>query len=210
MLPIYLVALGLGGVLILANLATGGHGGDSDVDHDLGGDHDAGEIDHDVDDADHEAGEHADQGARGASASGWMPLLSLRFWTFALAAFGLNGTALTALSADRIVTGLASVVVGLGVGLGASTLFHRLQRDQVSGPTTLQGLEGAEALVLLPLSEGDQGKVRVEVGGQDVDLPARTLDPGRIERGTRAMVVEVKDGVAVVTPVRRRAPAREV
>lgn len=206
MLPIYLVALGLGGVLILANIALGGHSGDAD--HEVDGGHElGGEADHD---ASHDAGHEAEEHAHGEGGASWMHLLSLRFWTFALAAFGLNGLTLTLLSVDAVVAGIASAVVGLGVGLGVTALFRSLQRDQVSSPTTLRGLEGADALVLLPLSTGDEGKVRVEVGGQDVDLPARTLDPGRIERGARAMVVEIKDGVAVVTPFRRRTSSKEI
>ena len=45
------------------------------------------------------------------------------------------------------------------------------------------------------------GKVRLLVDGQDVDLPARTADHHLLEPGRTALVVEIKDGVAVVTSV---------
>lgn len=225
MLAIYLMALGLGGVLIVAGIALGGKDTDADHDHDVDHDHDLGhdhDLDHDHDlghghDLDHEVElDHAHDLAHGHAEAGkdvvhasWSPLLSMRFWTFALAGFGLNGTLLSLLGVGELAGAIASVVVGGGIGYAVALAFRKLARNQVTGPVGLRGLEGAEARVLLPLSPESEGKVRVVVGGQDVDLPARTQDPGRIERGARAMVVEVKGGVAVVTPMRALPSPKE-
>ena len=193
MLPLYLAALGLGGVLIVASLVLGGHGegGASDT-PDVGG-HLEGEVDQALD-------KDLDKDLAGAGM--WLPLLSVRFWTFALAGFGLTGSLLSLLSVAATPAALAATGTGLGVGWTVATVFRRLQRDQVTGTVGLAGLGGTEARVLLPVAPGDLGKIRVVVGGQDLDLPARTQDERRIERGESALVVEVRDGVAVVTPMR--------
>lgn len=194
MLPLYLGALGLGGVLIVASIVMGGdHGADHDADMDGHADLDG--------HADGEVDGHA--GVDKSIDSGGLPILSMRFWTFFSFCFGLTGTLLSLLSAPALATGLVAVGLGLGVGWGAATVFKRLQRDQVSGQIEMSGLRGAEARVLLPVSPDREGKVRVQFGGQDVDLPARTQDHGSIERGQTALVVEVRGGVAMVTPLRQ-------
>ncbi len=211
MLPLYLMSLGLGGVLIIASIALGGKDADGDADHDHDHDHDVGgDADHDLDgdqghDLHHDHGHHQGSVSKDAPVSHWTPFLSMRFWTFTLAAFGLNGTTLSLLGVNALATGIASALVGLTIGYAVALLFQKLARDQVTSPVALLGLEGAEAKVLLPVTAESEGKVRLLVGGQDVDLPARTMDPGRMERGSKAMVVEVKNGVAVVTPVALRA-----
>lgn len=200
MLPLYLGALGLGGVLIVASIAMGGGDHDADGgDADVGGDADAdGDLDGDGGDGD----AHGGAGGKDVPA-GWLPILSMRFWTFFSFCFGLSGTLLSALGAAPVATGVVATLLGVGVGWSAASIFRRLQHDQVSGEIELGGLRGAEARVLLAISEEHDGKVRVQVGGQDVDLPARTLDRGSLARGSTALVVEVRGGVAVVTPIRQ-------
>lgn len=210
MLPLYVGALALGGLLIAAGVLMGGGHGDADGHMDVGG---HGDLDGHADlDGHGDLDGHADVDGHGGGASetGGTPLLSMRFWTFFCFAFGLAGTLLTALQVASAVAGAVSVGLGVGVGWGAATVFRRLQRDQVSGQVELGGLRGAEAKVLLPVNGADEGKVRVVVGGADVDLPARSADAQRLERGDVALVVNVKGGVATVTSMRRaRAAVKE-
>ena len=86
-MTIYLTALAFGGILLVASL-MGGH------DH---ADHHAG--DHDPDHADdHDAGSVA-------RAALVLPFLSLRFWVFGLAFFGLTGAILHGLRVDLAARG---------------------------------------------------------------------------------------------------------
>lgn len=206
MLAVYLMALGFGGVLIVANILLGGKEvGDADhgdVGHGDAGHGDVGHGDADHGEVDHADGDHASESIDKDFGGPWVHLTSLRFWTFALAAFGMNGAILTLLSVNAVVAAVVSVLLGLAIGGAVSSVFRRLQRDAVSGMADLRSLAGAEARVLLPISADNPGKVRVVLGGQDVDLMASTQDRHRLERGSRALVVEVRQGVAVVTPLR--------
>lgn len=135
-LSIYLGSLAFGGVLLVAS-AFGGHGDGTDGgaghDHGVGGDHDAG---------------HAS-----AAQAALLPFLSLRFWTFALAFFGLTGAALTAVGAGLgIAVPLLSGGVGVGAGYGASRILGALSRKSVGllGPASSHiGREGKQFLKIV-------------------------------------------------------------
>jgi len=214
-LPWYLGALVLGGVLIGASIVMGGGDADLDADHDLDFDADVDadvdvDADFDVDadadidlDGDVEVGQDVDHFVEG-DAGGWLPFLSLRFWTFALMSFGLTGT-LSQLLLDvaRPVELGTSLAVGLAIGWAAAWAFRTLKRNTVTGQTQLTGLRGTEAIVLLPVGPDKTGKIRALVDGQAVDLMARTRDDALMARKEPVLVVSIDDGVAVVTPLRR-------
>lgn len=201
-LPVYLGSLALGGILILASLLLGG--GDHDHDHDVHVDHD---VDADVDaevDHDLEGGLDKDLSlAKDAAVAGggWMPFLSLRFWTFALATFGGAGAVLDLLGFSDPVSAVSASLTGVGVGLAVSRAFHTLKHTHVSGDVGLRQIGGREGTLLLAVGPEKLGKVRVQVDGQDVDLPARTQDEALLGIRERVLVVSVKDGVAEVTSV---------
>ena len=87
MLPYYLGSLTLGGVFILTSIFFGD--ADTDVDAIM-------DLDMDLDlDADEAALAVFQDPSDAISDTGtWIPFFSLRFWTFALASFGLAGTLL--------------------------------------------------------------------------------------------------------------------
>ncbi|NOY24847.1 MAG: hypothetical protein GXP62_03150 [Oligoflexia bacterium] len=222
MLPVYLGSLCLGGVLILASLILGGsdHDIDHDVDHDLdlGGDLDTdvdidvdADVDVDVDadagldggldhDLDHDLGQTQDlQHQPSETGSTWLPFLSLRFWTFALATFGGSGTLLDLLGFSDMATVPSALVTGLGVGLAVSWAFHRLKNDNVTGDIGLRQVSGREGHLLLSVGPDKLGKVRVRIDGQDVDLLARTQDATSLPIREKVLVVRVEDGIAHVT-----------
>lgn len=218
LLGIYLGALALGGILIGASILLGGHDGsaDHDASHDLAADHD---VEHELQadthadgghgEAAHEAATwaltHADHHAlekatgRGVATTTWLPFLSLRFWTFGLASFGLTGALLYALWSASALTLAFSIPMGLGIGTGAAALFRWLQASTTGGPTPVEDLRGMEGILLLSAGPGHLGKVRLHVAGQHVDLPATTRDPDLLPVHTRVIVVDLKDGVADVT-----------
>lgn len=169
MLPVYLAALAFGLVLIGASLFHG------DV--------------HDSDLADHD-------GHFGGPASDF---LSLRFWTYALGAFGMTGAALHFLKSPVPVQLGSAVALGLVVGLAVSRLFRSLRRMGAGTLPDQKSLEGLEGEVVLALRPERLGKVRVRIGDQDCELPARG-DTATLERGARVFVLRMTDGVAEVRP----------
>ncbi len=177
MLTVYLAALAFGLVLIGASVFQGGaEGHDSGDGH--GDDHGGGDADH------------------GAFLTN---LLSLRFWTYALGAFGMSGTALALLGLKTGVHLPVSLVLGVVVGTGVAALFRSLGRGAATSPASSDAFLGSEGEVVLPLLPDGLGKIRLHVADQDVELPARTGgDPIAIRE--RVVVVRFRDGVAEVEP----------
>lgn len=179
-MAIYLAALLFGAVLLGASLWHGG--GDTDA--------------HDGD-------------AHGEDAHGFGLLLSLRFWTFGLSFFGLTGTILGGLSLlNPLFVPWVAGGVGLGCGLVAARLLRRLTHESVGA---LQSDHtGREGRLLLPVSPGQPGKLRVQIGGVDTDLVASRAggpDAEPIPAGRRVLIVEMRGTTAVVEPVPADLPA---
>jgi membrane protein implicated in regulation of membrane protease activity len=172
----YLIALILGGGFLFLQLVLGG--GDHDVHvHGLG----AGDA-------------HPGHGPG---------LLSTRSLTFGLAAFGLVGAPLHILHILPPTLALTFAVAAAAAAVVASALaFRRLGDPAASGAVSLNEVVGREARVLLACARDQTGKVRVELGGQVVDLLA-TTDAASIEPGTVVRVVDVRDEVAHVAPSAR-------
>ena len=175
MLTVYLAALAFGLVLIGASVLQGDGGG-----HDSGDGHGDGHGD-------------ADHGAFLTN------LLSLRFWTYALGAFGMAGTALSLLGVKPAVHVPAAVVLGVVVGAGVAALFRQLGSGTSTGPASTESFLGTEGEVVLPLLPDGLGKIRLHVGEQDLEVPARTGGEP-IEIRERVVVVRFRDGVAEVEP----------
>ncbi len=178
MLPIYLGALGFGGTLVIVSLLVGaGHHG----------------IDHHVDGHGH--------AGLSAAAFGWLPVTSLRFWTFFLCFGGLAGTALT-YSNELVepVVGVASAAVGWFAGVAVVATMKRAEKGTGSA-ITRKDLEGEVGNVLVAVAPGQFGKIRVSVKGQIVDLAAETVDEGKsFAPGTKVMIVgESENGRVQVT-----------
>jgi hypothetical protein len=195
MLALYLAALGFGVTVIGALLMLGGgkdSDGGGDADHGAEADHGDAGIKADHAHAPAVKGDLLRLGPAGA-------LLSVRFWTFCLAAFGATGTLSTLVGVDQIVTFVASLVTGLFVGYGAHLLFRSLQQDRVSGDTELTGLAGEDATVVVAVRPGARGKIRIQRASGTRELMATTRDTTALEPGARVLVIEVKEGVADVT-----------
>jgi membrane protein implicated in regulation of membrane protease activity len=177
-LGLYLAAL-LAALGVFAVQLLGGH-------HDVGGGHDAS---HDGADQDHES-------------SAWSLLASTRFWTFALLAFGLVGSALTAFGlAARITTVLLASGSGIGSGLFAASVIRNLTTRSATSHAAEGDVVGCVGRVIVPLVPGGLGKVRVELKGGVIDYAARSRTS--IEAGESVVVEEAADGEVTVS----RAPA---
>lgn len=195
MLPFYLGSLILGGVLILASIVLGG--GDDDFDKDLGLDKD---FDLNVDGAgDIDANADMDAATGELDGEVWLLFLSMRFWTFALACFGMSGTIMDFLGTSPIVSAPISAIAGIVLGWGIAYVFHRLKKDTVSSNTSSKSLLNQEGIATLPISKETKGKIRLSLGTEVMDLVAITNDPMPIERGEKIMVVSVENGIAVIS-----------
>lgn len=181
MLMVYLITLIVGGVLLALTLVLGG--GDADTD--------AGEVD---------AAGDADHGPLDVFA-GWLPVTSLRFWTFFSAFFGGVGTVLTAWNlSSPVVAGVVAAVAGYLSGLLMDRSLKYLRRVAHDSSVGSADVVGAGALVLLPVASGETGKVRVHLKGRTVDLLAQTDDDSQLAAGQHVMVLSMRDnGHVLVT-----------
>ena len=193
LLGIYLFSLALGGVLIGASVFLGDH---NDADADADADADVGDHDGDLGDHDTEA---TASGGHGMDA--WLPFFSLRFWTFALASFGLTGSLLYLVGIRSVFTLAISLPMGFAIGFAVASLFRYLKKDAVGSLTSSRDLQGTDGRVLLAVGPSKTGKIRIRVAGQDVDLPAITREATLLEPDSRVLVVTVREGTAEVVAV---------
>ncbi len=180
MLTIYLMALAFGVVFIAASM-LGGHGSDA----------------HDADTGDGGADSDASADDHG---HGLPKVLSLRFWTYALGAFGMTGSALTYLGTPVAVHVPLSAVTGLVVGTAVCWLFRKFQKGSAALPIDSSAVIGSEAEVVLPLSSEKTGAIRLRLANQDYEFMARSGDSEKLEQKQRVIVVRLVNGVAEVRP----------
>lgn len=145
---------------------------------------------------------HSDVGTHGDTE--WGRVFSLRNATYFLFAFGAVGVLLDVFwGPDKQ---LLALVFAVATGVLAWTLSHaafRYLKRTESG--TLPGdrlLVGRIGEVSLPIRKGSTGKILVNNAGHTQELLARPLDEDDAdpESWRSVIVVEVRDGVALVTP----------
>jgi membrane protein implicated in regulation of membrane protease activity len=143
---------------------------------------------------------HHDDGAHDLTP--WTILTGLRFWSFALLAFGLVGTLLTmfGFATGGVALALAAVA-GVVSGVFAATVVNRLLHASPQTSASYGDVLGRVGRLIVPVTPDGPGKVRVDVGGTSVDLIARAREA--IDLGEAVVVEEVtSDGEAQVS----RAP----
>ncbi len=190
MLTAYIFCLAVGGGLLAVSFF--GDFLDSDVDVDLDAD-----VDVDVD------GELGDI----AAGTGIAQVFSVRALINAIFGFGAAGTLLHLVWGGGQPVLTAAIAGGTGLASGAliSTVFGYLKRTEsgvLKGEESFVGLTGEVSLEIGPDS---QGAVTVRRGDRRVRLLARPADASggaaALGPGQAVVVVEMKDGVAAVTPV---------
>lgn len=193
MLTIYVIAFVAGGLLVALSALGGGDADAGDV-HDAAGHLESGDGHSDAL-AVHSAGHD------GFHAADLWPFLSMRFWTFFLAAGGLTGLLLTwAAELPKLVVAPIAAVVGYGSGVGVTFALRLLKKDDITSTLDERAVVGSEAEVVLPIARGTLGKVRVRVGGQTRDVAATTDEDANFGVSDKAFVFDVReDGTALVT-----------
>ncbi|MCC7538331.1 MAG: hypothetical protein IT379_19050 [Deltaproteobacteria bacterium] len=185
MLYAYIFSLVVGGILLAASILLGGK--DPHVEGNLEG----------HGDADKGGGEHGDAGLLGL-------FLSLRFWTFFAAFFGLTGVLMRGLAVLPGEIGPLAAAVGMGLvsGLAVQLVVRKIGRSSLNSAIGVDDFVGQSAKVVLPVARGDVGKVRVTVKGQDIDVIATTDDDEKLEAQEEVLVVEMREGTARVARVK--------
>lgn len=202
MLTIYLTTLIIGGSLLLLSIFLGGDG-DHGADHDFDA-HFDGELDTDFDgDFDGDFGADLDGEADvgfDAAFDAWLPIASIRFWTFFAAFFGMTGTALTATSNLGMTLTLGPAIgVGYVSGVAATRILKSLSKKSVGRVLNSEDLVGTVGALTLPVAPGVAGKIRMQIGGRTVELLAESDET--INAGANAIVISVlDDGSVRITP----------
>ena len=202
MLGIYWGTFLFGGILILSSIVLGGGDGDADgdMDKDLSFDKDVSfdkDLSIDVEDFDGEAGDY--------DSMGWLPFLSLRFWTFFTGLFGLSGILMTELGSGDTTTLVTSSVMGVGLAYPIAYLFQHLKRDSVTSNTNSKNYEQEIATTLLPMSPNGQGKIRISMAGELVDIIASNPTNESIAQGSEVLIVSMENGIALISPMDRNS-----
>ena len=190
MLGIYWGTFLFGAILIASSIFLGDGDGDGDMDKDVSFDKDFSL------DVDGETGGDFDS-------MGWLPFLSLRFWTFFLGLFGLSGIMLTGLDTGFTTTLVTSGFLGVGMAYPISYLFQHLKRDSVTSNTSSETYTQEMATTLLPFNPNGQGKIRISNGGELIDVIATNPTSHSIEEGAEVLIVSMDDGIATISPVLR-------
>ena len=134
-------------------------------------------------------------------------LFSLRAIVYALFGFGAAGAILHGVWAGGRPGLTAAIAGGMGLASGAliSTVFGYLKRTEsgtIEGEAALIGLRGE---VRMSVGSGETGAVRLQSGERQFRIRARLDDleatDALLEPGRHVVVVDVKQGVAVVAPV---------
>ena len=168
---VYVLALVVGGGLMLVQAVSGGH--------------DSVDPGHSLDIQHHGAGPG---------------LLSIRSFIYGLFTFGFVGAALHIPGiTGRTSALLIALASGVAAGLAAGFTFERLGSASASGAASLHEAAGHRARVLIDCASDRPGKIRLELGGQQVDMKATTVG-AVIRAGAEVLVVEVREDAALVAP----------
>ena len=174
MLAAYLIAVGFGGTLLLATLVLGGDG-------------------HHGTDAHHALSAH--------DFNAWLPIGSLRFWTFFLGFGGGVGAILTYQGvAAAAVIGALAVVIGWVTGVVAVAVIRALRGTSVDSTVGEPDLIGASGTVVVGIPAGGIGKVRFQAKGRSFDLVAEGEYSAAVPTGAPVIVVgHGEDGRVLVS-----------
>jgi membrane protein implicated in regulation of membrane protease activity len=175
---LYLFALILGGVLVLASILLGGQGA-TDADADAG-------LDKDLPVLDGHAGDIS-------GVDVFWAFRSIRFWTFFLAFFGMTGLVLDGLGlvGSSVVAAILATGMGAASGFVAAGLMRWLGRDESGHIASSSDYVGKTVRVLLPVGRDRVGKVRLELRGASVDVLATTDEEGPITSEEEAIIIEM-------------------
>lgn len=195
---VYLFSFALGGILLLASILlgdkdTGQADADASADADAGAEGSGQGLDHGVLDS------------HGSLAGLFTAFLSMRFWMFFLAFFGLTGLVLDGL--DLVTSALAlalALAMGLLTGQATVAVFRHLATSETSTAAGAHDYVGKSGRVLVSFGPGELGKLRLTLKGTTVDVLATSDEEQRFAIGDSALVIQMNETTAMVA----REPGR--
>lgn len=207
MLGIYLaLAIVGGGLVLLAALGGvfGGHDAEiSAADTDIHVDAPALDLDHAAAPGDgsahdlHSILHHTAELPRDPAV--WLPFLTIRFWIYLAATFGLTGTALNLFRASQEpVTFIASFVAGIIVALAGSYAWRVLNLSQVDASTKSKDFIGSSGTLSVGIKPGSMGRVRLFVNNEWIDMTAVCDENIEIPAGEEVVIVALNGTTAKV------------
>jgi len=198
---LYLFCFALGGLLLLSSILLGDKDGGHDSDASA-----AGDVHAEAETGGSQGIDHGVLASPGSLAGMFTAFLSMRFWMFFLAFFGLTGLVLDGL--DLIPnSGVAlaiSLVMGLAIGQGTAAVFRYLAANETSTAASVGDYVGKSGRVLVGFGPGSLGKLRLTLKGTTVDVLTTTDEERAFVVGEEALVIQMNDTTAVVA----RLPAR--
>lgn len=142
-----------------------------------------------------------------AAGGGWWEAFSILSLVYASFGAGTVGTLLHLLwgGEQELLTGALAAGSGLACGVVANVLLNFLKRSGSGDLPSEKSFEGLPGDVTLPLREGSPGRIRIQRGSRAHVLRAlpygsASESPASPEEWGRVVVVEVRDGIAYVTP----------
>jgi hypothetical protein len=190
-------------VLLLATILLGDSDLDTDTDVDLDPDIDFdAEVDFSIDGAGELDALNTVEARQGELARKklYLPFLSIRFWTYGLAVFGVTGFVLQKTGQVTAVHSSLAVLMGVGVGWVAALIFHKFKNTTVDSSSNVDYLRGTEGVVVLTIRPKSVGKVRLNLKEQDVEVHATTRQDQALDIGARVLIVESTQGQVEVVP----------
>ncbi|MEY3298526.1 MAG: hypothetical protein RLZZ597_1786 [Cyanobacteriota bacterium] len=188
---IYGLCFIVGGIFVLLAAIGGVDGVDIDADFDLDLDT---PVPADVDDID--VGTQIDQTLTALRSRWWLPLLSLRFWTFFLCFFGLTGLLITLITPELAPWLVAFIALGMGIFCGwvAASVLRALSRQPISSMVKPESLIGQVGQVEIPFDQASRGKVKLVLGDSTVSYFAITQEERAFAVGESVLVVGMEHG----------------
>lgn len=121
----------------------------------------------------------------------WLPIASLRFWTFALCFFGLTGLLVprAAPAMAGWLVALIAALMGLLCGTAAVLVLGSLKETGANSLTHAEELAGQIGTVEIPFDAHSRGKVRLSIRGSTVAFSAFTQENRQFHRGDSVLVV---------------------
>jgi membrane protein implicated in regulation of membrane protease activity len=126
-------------------------------------------------------------------------LLSTRSLVYGLFTFGFVGAALHIPGLTSTGTALAlALISGAVAGLAASYAFQVAGDPEAAGGARFEEAKGRKARVLVSCTPDRRGKIRVSLKGHQVDMMALSEGGGEIPEGREVVIVDVRDDIARV------------
>lgn len=193
------------GVVLLDFIGLLGDGeGDGDVGFDMdgsdgGADFDASDFDGDADgDFDGDSGDSGGDALGGGGMAVLSALRYLRLFVYYCLGFGPTGLAAMILGRSALASLLFAVPAGL-LSLLLASAFFRFQRSNTDSSLRPHDMLNERAVVTIPLSQSDMGRVRVQIGMNVSEPYALAADGGRaFEKGEVVQIVRVTDEAVYV------------